>query len=580
VKIYSSRLNRLFGSALKWICLAGYLAATESIVEAQNQVDSASRPNILLISIDDLNDWVGFLSGHPLVQTPNLDRLASESVVFSKAYCAVPVCGPSRAAVFTGISPTQTGMYSNANHLTKIFPNAKYLQQDLAENGYHTLGTGKLLHGNQRGPESFDEYGPGFNKWKPLTAEENRITKEELDAPGPFVQHRVQRSTGLDLTFPLNQMPRDRNPRSNRLESFDWGSIDLPEADWSDTQCADWSIQKLGESHDRPFFLGLGFYRPHQPLWAPKKYHDLYPPAEMPLPPHLEEDLDDVPLIGKMIGRLPLTSGSHATVIRHQQWQQAISAYLACISYVDHQLGRVLDALKASPHADQTIVILFSDHGWHLGEKEHWGKFTAWERSARVPFLIHLPPSLQRIGYVSSSVHDSPVSLMDIYPTVLDLLGIEKPPRLSGTSLAPLLRGENLKLSRIVSTSVGPGNHSLRSDRWRFIQYFDGSQELYDHSKDPLEQTNLANHPDHLALIRSFQSHLPVDPKISHFVRIGEWKALVSKIDQSISLFGPGVNNVDGAKDIAEAQPEIMLKVQDYLATNPEAPRYLTLPVN
>ena len=169
---------------------------------------------------------------------------------------------------------------------------------------------------------------------------------------------------------------------------------------------------------------------------------------------------------------------------------------------------------------------------------------------------------------------------MDIYPTVLDLLGIEKPPRLSGTSLAPLLRGENLKLSRIVSTSVGPGNHSLRSDRWRFIQYFDGSQELYDHSKDPLEQTNLANHPDHLALIRSFQSHLPVDPKISHFVRIGEWKALVSKIDQSISLFGPGVNNVDGAKDIAEAQPEIMLKVQDYLATNPEAPRYLTLPVN
>jgi hypothetical protein len=167
---------------------------------------------------------------------------------------------------------------------------------------------------------------------------------------------------------------------------------------------------------------------------------------------------------------------------------------------------------------------------------------------------------------------------MDIYPTVLDLLHIEKPSRLRGASLAPLLRGENLKFPRIVSTSVGPGNHSLRSDQWRFIQYFDGSQELYDHSKDPLEQTNLANHPDHRDLISSFQSHLPVDPRISHFVRTGEWKAIVSKIDHSIALFGPGVNNVDGATNMAETQPEIVLKVQDYLAKNPEAPRYLTLP--
>lgn len=573
-------LNRYLVIALTSVWLVLFLSTPMLSAAIKDQIETASRPNILLISIDDLNDWVGFLSGHPLVQTPNLDRLAAESVVFSKAYCAVPVCGPSRAAVFTGLSPTQTGMYSNANHLKDVFPNARYLQQELADHGYHTLGTGKLLHGNQRGPESFSEYGPGFNKWRPLTDKENRITKKELTLPGPFVRHRVKRSSGFDITFPLNQMPRDRNRGSDRLESFDWGPIDLPESEWSDTQCANWAIQKIGESFDQPFFLGLGFYRPHQPLWAPKKYHDLYPPSEMPLPPTLKDDLADVPLIGAMIGRLPLTSGSHQTVVRHNQWQHAISAYLACISYVDHQLGRVLDTLKNSPHATNTIVIVFADHGWHLGEKEHWGKFTAWERSARVPFLIHLPSSLQKKGYLTSSIHDSPVSLIDIYPTILDLLGIERSSRLSGTSLDPILRGKTPSFSRIVTTSVGPGNHSLRSDRWRFIHYFDGSQELYDHSNDPLEHTNLAEHPDHRERVKSFLTHLPIDPSISHFIRIGEWKAIVSKTDASIALYGPGVNNVDGSKNVAEMEPQIVTQVRDYLANNPEAPRYLTLPEN
>ena len=537
-----------------------------------------AKPNILMISIDDLNDWVGFLSGHPLVQTPNLDRLASRSMVFSKAYCAAPVCGPSRAAVFTGLAPTRTGMYSNANRLGKVYPTARFFQHELAQHGYHTMGTGKLLHGNQGGPESFHEYGPGFNKWKPLTTEETRISKAELDAPGPIIWHSINRATGFSLRLPLNEMPRDRNPLSARIESFDWGVIDLPESDWSDTQCADWAINKLGEAHTQPFFLGVGFYRPHQPLWAPKKYHDLYPPKDMPLPPHLKKDLNDVPAVGQMIGRLPLTSGSHATVIKHRQWQHAISAYLACISYVDAQLGRVVDALEASTHANNTVVIVWADHGWHLGEKEHWGKFTAWERAARVPLLIHLPKTLTQEGYLVSGQHDAPVSLLDLYPTILDLAGLNRITPLDGTSLAPLLRGERPKLSRTVTTSVGPGNHSLRNQRWRFIQYYDGSQELYNLEVDPFEHTNLADRPEHQHRIQDFQTHLPVDRRISHFVRLGPWKALVSAIDQSIALFGPGLGSVDGTENVAESHPDLIQQIESFLQHNLEAPRYSSIP--
>ena len=365
--------------------------------EVQKQTVPQTQPNFLIISVDDLNDWVGFLKGHPLVQTPHLDRLARESVIFTHAYCAAPVCGPSRAAVFTGLGPTSTGMYSNANRLRSVYPEARFFHQRLAEHGYYTMGTGKLLHGNQGGPETFHEYGPGFNKWNPLTTEETLITKAELQDSIPFVRHRVSRPDGFELVLPLNQMPRDRNRGSKRIESFDWGPINLEESEWSDTRCADWAIEQIEKGYSKPFFLGLGFYRPHQPLWAPKKYHELYPPDQIPIPNDVDSDLNDVPFIGKLIGRTPLTSGAHSTVVAHNQWQNAVSSYLACISFVDAQIGRVIKALDASPHAENTIVILWSDHGWHLGEKEHWGKFTAWERSARVPLLDSPPQTVQEV---------------------------------------------------------------------------------------------------------------------------------------------------------------------------------------
>lgn len=538
------------------------------------------KPNFLMISVDDLNDWVGFLGGHPLVRTPHLDRLARRSVVFTQAYCAAPVCGPSRAAVFTGLAPTHTGMYSNANRLRTTFPDARFVHQHLAEHGYYTMGTGKLLHGNQGGPESFHEYGPGFNKWKPLTTAETLISKAELQTPGPYVQHRVSRPDGFELVLPLNKMPRDRNRGANRIESFDWGPIDRPESEWSDTQCANWAIQQLGKRHSKPFFLGVGFYRPHQPLWAPKKYHDLYPPEQMPIPGHLKSDLDDVPFIGKLIGRTPLTSGAHATVLAHHQWQEAISSYLACISFVDAQIGRVIHALESSSHAENTVVILWSDHGWHLGEKEHWGKFTAWERATRVPLLVCLPNRYRANLPDAPKTCDSPVSLLDLYPTILQLAEVNLPGKRDGTSLVPTLLGKEAAPDRYVATSVGPGNHSLRNKRWRYIHYYDGTHELYDLQRDPEERHNLADNPIYLEPIERFQKALPQDERISHFVRIDEWKAIVKMEEHdapSIALFGPGVHNIDGAPDVARAHPDMIQRVKKYLTSNPNAPRFSVL---
>ncbi len=542
--------------------------------------DTPGRPNFLMISVDDLNDWVGYLKGHPLAHTPHLDRLASQSVRFTRAYCAAPACGPSRAALFTGRMPHQTGMYSNGHRLNQVYPQARYFHQHLAEAGYHTLGTGKLLHGNQDGPASFQTYGPGFNKWLPLLNHETSLTIEERQQPGPIRWHSVERPDGFHAILPLNRMPRDRNPDSARIESFDWGVLDRPDSEWSDTQCADWAVQQLQAQYDRPFFLGVGFYRPHQPLWAPKRFHDRYPPDQMPLPPAPPNDLDDIPPVGQAFGRLPLTSGSHATVVAHDQWQAAISAYLACITYVDEQIGRVLAALDASPHASNTVVILWTDHGWHLGEKEHWGKFTAWERSARVPLLIRLPQEASDRSDTPEQRgrdHQDPVSLVDLAPTILELAKTPSPTLLDGTSLVPILRSTAPTLPRTVLTTVGQGNHSLRNQRWRYIQYFDGSQELYDLQRDPNEHHNLAETSEHQRVLQHLRTHLPQDTRIAHLARIGGFKAIVRAQTQAIEIYEPGTASLEGARNQAKKHPHLVQRIRDYLITHPNAPRNLDL---
>lgn len=530
------------------------------------------KPNILYITFDDMNDWVGCLGGHPQIQTPHIDRLAERGVLFTNAQCVVPACSGSRAANWSGLSPVNNGVYGNGQRIERTKPDAVFLPQDLAGQGYVTMGTGKLLHGKSE--PMFQEYGPGFNKWWPITDEEKEISKEEIEAPGPYVKHHIPR---LGITLPLNEMPRDRNPGSSTIESFDWGIIDRPDHEFSDTLCADYAIEKLNRDYDKPFFLGVGIYRPHQPLWAPKRFHDLYPPESVILPPAYQDDLEDVSKIARDFGRYAVTSGAHKTTVEWGQWRNAVSAYMACISYADAQLGRILDALDASAHADNTMIVMWSDHGWQLGEKEHWGKFTAWERSTRVPLIIVPPKNARPDGFKPNTRSDRPVSLLDVYPTVVEMLGVEKRSDLDGRSLLPLVEKPDAKWPYAALTAIGRGTFSVRNAKWRYIRYFDGSEELYNLKNDPDEWINRIADPQYAKIASRLSKQIPVNDGYKHFVRYGDYKAVIPEDGSSMLLYGPGSAVIYEDKNVAKDHPEIVRAIEAYLRSKAGIGKYVTM---
>ena len=531
-----------------------------------------SKFNILYVTIDDLNDWIGCLQSHPQVITPNIDRLAERGLLFTNAHCVVPACSGSRAANWTGLSPINNGVYGNGQRIEKTMPNATMLTQDLESQGYYTMGTGKLFHG--RNENYFDEYGPDYDKWMPILPNERTISKKAIEDNDPYVRHEIPR---LGITMPLNHMPRDRNRGSDTIESFDWGVIDRPDEEWTDTQSAEWAVEKLGQSYNQPFFLGIGFYRPHQPLWVPKRFHDMYPPDSVVLPHVLKEDLDDVSPLAQGFGRYALTSGAHETVVKNGQWRNAVSAYLASITYIDHELGKVIDALDTSKHADNTLIVLWSDHGWQLGEKEHWGKFTTWDRSTKVP-LITVPPRVkQPSGFEPGRKCNQPVSLLDVYPTVMDSLDLKIRYDLDGNSLVPLIANPESRWPHSAITHVGRGTQTIRHARWRFTQYFDGSQELYDHKQDPREWNNLVQDPEHAIISHWLSNKLPADLNYKHFLRYGDYKAVVPSDGSPMMLFGPKVEMLAESKDVSENLPDVVGSIQSYLERHPNAPKRFIL---
>ncbi len=466
------------------------------------------RPNVLFIAVDDLNDWIGCMKGHPQAQTPNMDRLAARGVLFANAHCAAPACNPSRAAVFSGRMPRVTGVWSNGSGtLDRRYPQARLLPKALADSGYRVLGTGKLLHSGGR--KAFHEYFGVGQRWSPLSKDAVRYSKEELPSKGSEdPRHVVEDRRGREIVLPLNRMPSDRRPDANDGESFDWGPFDVPDAHFGDTQITDWAIEKLVQEHSAPLFLAVGYYRPHIPLWTPKRFFDRFAATPAELPPFKADDLDDLSREARRWALEPVTAGSHATVVRHGQWRAAIEAYLACVTYVDYEIGRLLDALDASPIGDNTAIVLWSDHGWHLGEKQHWGKWTGWERSTKVPLII-VPPKTSAGSFArGGSRCDQPVGLIDLYPTLTEICRAEGPTALDGKSLVPLLRDPGRSTSRAVLTMFDAGNASLRTERWRYIRYADGSEELYDHRLDPNEWNNLAAADGHEAQIRSLRQRL------------------------------------------------------------------------
>lgn len=445
-----------FVAALLIMALAPGLRANDDSAQGK-------RPNVLFLAVDDLNDWIGCLGGNRQGVSPHIDRLASRSVLFHRSYCAAPACNPSRAALLTGIRPWTSGVYLNPQPWRPAMPEAVTLPQLFRQHGYHVVGGGKIYHGSYPDPQSWDSY-----------------FKKKADPR------------------PARKVANDKRSRAGGIV---WGVLDVQDQDMNDYQVASWACKYLDKKHDKPFFLACGIYRPHMPWQVPRKYYEMFPLETIELPKAPTDDLSDVPTAGVKMAR---PQGDHATILKTGNWKRAVQAYLASIAFADAQVGRVLKALDASDYADNTIVILWGDHGWHLGEKQHWRKFSLWEEAARAPLMISAPGVTKPNGHCYRTV-----DFMDIYPTLADLCNLPVGEHLAGDSLRMLLQNPNARWERPAITTHGRGNHAVRSERYRYIRYADGSEELYDHQTDDMEWKNLANDPAHASVKAELIKWLP-----------------------------------------------------------------------
>lgn len=433
------------------------------------------RPNVLMILVDDMNDWVGCLKGHPQIKTPNIDRLAQRGLLFTNAHVPAPVCNPCRTSVLTGRRPSTTGIYANDVIWHDALPGIVSLPSHFKANGYYVVGGGKVNH-----------HTPGFNRASDWDEYFDQVFDSHYQTL--LAEKGKAKSYRWPDGFPLNQLEAVRKfqkPPQNANE-FDWGPFDKSDEDMGDGQMVGWAQNFLCHPPQQPFFLVAGIYAPHLPFYAPRKYFDMYPKHLLKPPPILENDCDDLPDGGKAMAAD--RRGDYDLVIKEGQYNDLLQAYMASISYADALVGRLIDSLDASPCSQNTIVVLWSDHGWHLGEKQHLHKFTLWERSTRVPFIIAAPGVTQ-----SAQRTARPVGLIDLFPTLNELCDLPSVEGLEGTSLVPLLQQPSLRWEHPVLTTHGAGNHAIRSERYRYIRYADGGEELYDHIEDPHEWSNLAN---------------------------------------------------------------------------------------
>jgi len=428
-----------------------------------SSAQAADRPNVLFIAVDDLNDWIAPLGGYKGCHTPNLTRLANRGVLFTNAHCAAPACNPSRASLMTGIRPWNSGVYINPQPWRPAMPDAVTLPQHFTKHGYHSIGAGKIFHGRYEDPKSWEDYAKKKGDPKPA--------RKVLNDP------------------------------HSRAGGIVWGVLDVKDEQMNDYHMATYAIDYLKESHDKPFFLACGIYRPHMPWQVPRKYYEMYPLEDIQLPNVPKDDLTDIPAAGLKMAK---PKGDHAKILNTDNWKYAVQGYLASITFADAQVGRVLDALDKSEHKENTIVILWGDHGWHLGEKEHWRKFALWEEATRVPFMITAPGVTKPNG-----ICDRPVDLMSVYPTLCELCELPVGNHLDGISIVPLLKNPKREWQHPAITTHGRNNHAIRTQTHRYIRYADGSEELYDHTTDPNEWTNLAANPDEQPTIQTLKKWLP-----------------------------------------------------------------------
>ena len=442
----------------------------------------AKPPNVLFIAVDDLNDWVGCMAGHPQALTPNIDRLAKRGMLFANAHCQGPICGPSRASLLSGYYLHRTGLYQQpggkAMEKDEKFFHGRMMPQFFSAHGYATWGVGKISHGYSD-KKLFDVYGGKFAGSGPKPPNGKRFNYFLPDVPWTGTQ-------------------------------TDWGAYPDRDEEMPDHKVAEWAVERLARKSDKPFFLGVGFIRPHVPFYVPQKWFELFPLEEIKLPPVRMDDLADVPETSRRMHELP--KYPRLEFLRandDEQFRKCVRAYLACIAFVDHQVGRVVDALDEGPHAKDTTVILFSDHGYHIGEKDRVSKHSLWEESTRVPLVV--VPAKSQAGHFGTKgrVCSKPVGLIDLYPTMLEMCGLPENKKNEGMSLVPLLRNPSREWRFAVLTTYARKNHALRSERYRYLRMEDGTEEFYDHRNDPNEWTNLAGEKSLEGEINQFRASLP-----------------------------------------------------------------------
>lgn len=456
-----------FGWSHRLMIIGVAIASVSMLVANAGSTEASEKPNVLFIAIDDLNDWVGFLDGSPKAITPHMDTLAKKGCNFTNAHCDVPVCSPSRVSVMSGVTATKHGSYELGPKYEQLpaLKNVPTIQGYFKDNGYYTLSGGKVLH-------------HGFG---------GRLASD--------IDRSLGRKKSPRPTKPLN--------RPNHWSAaWDWGRHPKSDTDMADYQLARSAAKALHEEFEKPFFMSIGFFRPHVPLYVPPKWFDVYQADNFLLPTNPKSDLDDLPRNFLGINNYAVAP-THAEVVKHNKQRSLTHAYLASISFVDNCVGILMEALESSPHADNTLIVLWSDHGFHLGEKQHWAKRTLWEESTRVPLLFAGP------GIAATTTCAEPASLIDIYPTLVELCMLPKNLHLDGLSLAPQLRDAKTPRSHPAITSSYAGNHAIRNRDWRLIVYDDGSEELYDHRTDPNEFNNLAGDPKYKLIRDQLADWLP-----------------------------------------------------------------------
>jgi arylsulfatase A-like enzyme len=420
-----------------------------------------TRPNVLFIAIDDLNHWVGHLGRNPQTRTPNIDRLAASGVAFSRAYCTAPACNPSRASLMSGLRPSTTGCYENDQNWRPGIKQDKLLNTQFVRAGYRVYGAGTIYHGD------FDRGGD----WTDYLVREIRALKMHPSA------------------------------RDDGVGSIKFGPLACTDEEMPDYEVVSYGLEKLKEPGDKPFFLAVGLVKPHLPFSVPKKWFDMFPLESIQLPPHRDDDLDDVPPAGVKMAR---PQRDHAQILESGRWKEAVQAYLATIAFCDSQVGRLLDGLDKSPYRDNTIVCLWSDHGWSLGEKSHWKKFALWEEPTRTVFVWRVPGLTRPGGFCGR-----PVDFLTIYPTLCSLAGLPLPSHLEGRDITALLKDPKSAWDYPAVMTWERGNHAVRAEDWRYIRYANGDEELYHDSVDPYEYTNLAGLPEYAGTKAALAKALP-----------------------------------------------------------------------